>query len=157
MKLNIFGALQGLHDLGRDIIAEKNNHILVIQCKYWRKERIILPKDILYFYGTIAYEKYHNPNKKVEGIFATTTTLSDEAKEIANILNITIREKMNFDRHYPCIKCNKNKSTGEKIYHLPFDQQYDRIKIDIKNGECYVATVKEAEKLGFRKAMKHYF
>jgi hypothetical protein len=27
------------------------------------------------------------------------------------------------------IKCNISKRSGEKIYHLPFDQQYDKVKI----------------------------
>ena len=49
----------------------------------------------------------------------------------------------------------KSETAKEKIYHLPFDQQYDRIAIDAGKGECYTATVKEAEKLGFRRAFRH--
>jgi len=41
---------------------------------------------------------------------------------------------------------------GVKIYHLPFDQQYDRTKIIPDKGEKYVYTVAEAEKAGFRRA-----
>ena len=53
---------------------------------------------------------------------------------------------------YPMIKCNIS-SNGNKIYHLPFDQQYD--KTLIRNvGECYVSTVKEAEEKGFRRAFR---
>lgn len=51
------------------------------------------------------------------------------------------------------IKCNISKD-GEKIYHLPFDQQYDRVSIANKKGACYVATVAEAEEQGFRRAYK---
>ena len=51
------------------------------------------------------------------------------------------------------IKCNISK-TGEKIYHLPFDQQYDRVEISPNKGECYVYTVKEAEDRGFRRAFR---
>ena len=44
------------------------------------------------------------------------------------------------------IKCNINR--GERIYHLPFDQQYHRT--EIKNtGEFYAMTVKEATQEGF--------
>ena len=53
---------------------------------------------------------------------------------------------------YPCIKCNISIS-GEKIYHLPFDQQYDKVKINGR-GECYVGTILEAEKKGFRRAFR---
>ena len=49
------------------------------------------------------------------------------------------------------IKCNVNKVTSEKIYHLPIDQQYDKILIGDEQGECYAATTKEAEKQGFRR------
>jgi len=43
---------------------------------------------------------------------------------------------------------------GAKIYHLPFDQQYDRTKIISDKGEKYVYTVAEAEKAGFRRAWR---
>ena len=43
---------------------------------------------------------------------------------------------------------------GEKIYHLPFDQQYDRTLIKEEKNECYLETVKEAEALGFRRAFR---
>lgn len=44
----------------------------------------------------------------------------------------------------------------DKIYHLPFDQQYNNTQIN-KPGEFYALTVTEAEAAGFRRAMKHYF
>ena len=49
------------------------------------------------------------------------------------------------------IKCN-NAHNGEKIYHLPFDQQYDKIKI--RENDLYVQTVIEAEELGYRRAKR---
>ena len=57
---------------------------------------------------------------------------------------------------YPCIKCNIS-ADGTKIYHLPFDQQYDNVKIETHKGEFYCATVKEAEDAGFRRAFRHKF
>ncbi len=58
---------------------------------------------------------------------------------------------------YPCIKCNIGRSeSGEtKIYHLPFDQQYDATKIK-NRGEFYAMTVKEAEDAGFRRTFKWF-
>ena len=53
------------------------------------------------------------------------------------------------------IKCNINPSTRERIYHLPFDQQYDRAVIGAIPGECYVGTADEAEAKGFRRAFRH--
>jgi len=56
------------------------------------------------------------------------------------------------ENDYPMIKCNVN--GNDKIYHLPFDQQYDRVRIGSVPGECYVKTAAEAEKLGFRRAKR---
>lgn len=154
-KVLFNGALEGFDDLGRDVIAENKNEILIIQCKYWKKERIIHEKHIFQLYGTMILNQL-NTKKKVKGILVTTTTLSDTAKQIAKYLNIQFKENEIFDKTYPCIKCNINKMTKEMIYHFPFDQQYDRIQIDLKSGEKYVSTVIEAEMLGFRRA-KRYF
>ena len=47
-----------------------------------------------------------------------------------------------------------SKRTGEKIYHLPIDQQYDKNLIEEEKNECYIETVNEAEELGFRRAWR---
>ncbi|HAB66552.1 MAG TPA: hypothetical protein DCE23_04200 [Firmicutes bacterium] len=143
-KVKYNGALEGVNDLGRDIIAENNEEILIIQCKYWKKEKVIRENAIFQLYGTMILKQLETP-KKVKGILVTTTILSDEARKIAKYLNIQVRENEIFDKKYPCIKCNINRVTNEKIYHLPFDQQYDRIQIEPKKGEKYVSTTKEAE------------
>jgi len=47
-------------------------------------------------------------------------------------------------KSYPCIKCNVSRKDGTKIYHLPFDQQYDRTLVEEERNECYVENVSEA-------------
>lgn len=42
-----------------------------------------------------------------------------------------------------------------RIYHLPMDQQYDKVKIKTSE-ECYAYTVQEAEAKGFRRAYRWY-
>lgn len=153
-KVDYYGANEGLSDLGRDVIARKVNETIVIQCKYWRKKRIVHEKHIFQLYGTMFAEQIDKPNQKISGVFVTTTSLSETAKKYANKLNIKIDENAVFDKNYPCVKCNISKKNGEKIYHLPFDQQYDKILIEPSRGECYVNTVYEAEKKGFRRAFK---
>ena len=54
---------------------------------------------------------------------------------------------------YPRIKCNVGRD-DQRIYHLPFDQQYDTTLIEPKKGEAWVSTVAEAEGLGFRRAWR---
>lgn len=149
------GALKGLEDMGRDIIAENSKEILIIQCKYWRQEKAVHEKHIFQLYGTVILKKMET-TKKVTGVFVTSTYLSQVAQKVANELKIEIKENVPFDKNYPCIKCNINRSTNEKIYHLPFDQQYDKVKIESKKGEYYARTTKEAEEKGFRHAFKHY-
>ena len=93
-----------------------------------------------------------NPNSHAEGVIYTSSKLSDEAKRFAEYLKINVIEN-ELLRDYPMIKCNLGKS-GEKIYHLPFDQQYDKIIISGKKQSCYVSSAVEAERLGYRRAYR---
>ena len=93
-----------------------------------------------------------NPSGAVTPVLVVTTDLSDVVRMAANELGVRV-EHIALQSDYPMIKCNINRSTGERIYHLPFDQQYDRVRI-VGSHECYVRTVEEAEKLGFRRAWR---
>lgn len=148
------GIFKGLEDLGRDIIAKSDNVIVVVQCKNWSKFRTIYEKYIFQFFGTVFQFRDSNPGKDVKAVFATTTGLSDLARRFAKELKIELRENFKMDKSYPCIKCNISRVGGEKIYHLPFDQQYDTAKITPKTGEFYARTVREAEEAGFRRAFR---
>ena len=158
----------GLKDGGIDLVCKKDNDVLFVQCKNWSQESTIYEKHIcqLYgaskYYGDIMYLQKGNvqfdlfsstefPN--IKPVFITTTNLDDNAQKIAHKLGVEFKY-IKYER-YPIIKCNIS-SSGEKIYHLPFDQMYDIAKIKNK-GECYVSTVKEAEEKGFRRAKRHYF
>ncbi len=151
------GSYMKLEDLGRDLIAKKDGTILIIQCKYWSSSKLIHEKHITQLYGTtVCYCFEHNiPLESVKGVLITNITLSDTAKKMADYLGIQYAE--NFKKHdFPCIKCNIGHDADgykTKIYHLPFDQQYDVTKID-EPGEFYAMTVQEAEDAGFRRAFK---
>lgn len=157
---------KGYEDFGRDLISIKGDNIEIIQCKRWGQEKTIHEKHIFYLFGTtVEYfirkyseEKFPQLNLfpelinkgKIKGILFTTTNVSEKAKEVAKTLGIQIVEKFPF-RDYPSIKCNISRKNGEKIYHLPFDQQYDTTLIeDEERNECYVWTIEEAESLGYR-------
>jgi hypothetical protein len=47
---------------------------------------------------------------------------------LAEGLGVTVRDGRAFDPDYLRIKCNISRKDKEKIFHLPFDQMYDRIK-----------------------------
>lgn len=151
-KVRYFGATEGLEDMGRDLIVTQGKKLFVIQCKRWSTEKTIHEKHIFQLYGTTILQKLENPDKLVSGLFITTTTLSELAKSCADYLHIAVVDNYPL-REYPLIKCNVSKN-GEKIYHLPFDQQYDRVIIDPNDGDFYASTVQEAESKGFRHAWR---
>lgn len=158
-----FGSLNGLNDLGRDIIAFKtdnqgNNIVYIIQCKNWSasKNKMIHENVVCQIFGSaMEYQLRHKHEMflKVLPVIYSTVPLSDMAQTFAKKLGVLYEVKQKGE--YPMIKCNISKD-GTRIYHLPFDQQYYRTEI-CKLGECYAWTVKEAEDKGFRRALKYNF
>lgn len=151
-KVTYFGIHKRFEDLGRDLIAEKGNEVHVIQCKNWSQFKRIYENHIFQLFGTTYSSRKDYPNKIVTPVFYTSTSLSDVAREFARLLKMEIHENEKF-KQYPAIKCNVSAS-GEKIYHLPFDQQYDNTIVTQKTGEFYTTTVREAEQAGFRRAFR---
>lgn len=151
-----FGIEKRLNDMGRDLIAKKGGIAHIIQCKLWSEHKLIHEKHIAQLYGsTIEYSISQERDlfrNEVVPVFITNINLSDTAKRFANRLGVKVYKwEM---KEFPRIKCNVN--NGEKIYHLPFDQQYDRTKIKNKE-ESYELTVKTASAKGFRRAKKYFF
>lgn len=161
--VEMHGIKYGLSDLGRDLIAQRElgglfgKEILVIQCKNWNKDMTIRENIIMQLYGsTVAYAIDYNKDINVDItpilMIPPYTVISETAMLFANKLNVKIIRMENSE--FPRIKCNINH--GEKIYHLPFDQLYDRTEIKNKD-EFYAYTVEEAESKGFRRAQRHSF
>jgi hypothetical protein len=146
------GIFAGLEDLGRDLICETPDGIEVVQCKRWAQRKTIHEKHVFQLFGTVVLMRIENPDKTIIGTFTTTTTLSERARQFAEQLDIRIEEAVPL-ADYPRIKCNVARD-GQRIYHLPFDQQYDTSRIEPAKGERWVATVAEAEHLGFRRAWR---
>lgn len=149
-----YGATKKLKDMGRDLICKRNNDIHIVQAKCWSKDKVIHEKHLFQLFGTtLLFELECNDARKITPVFITTTSLSDVAKQAAKRLAITVRAEP-LPKSYPIIKCNISSRGDEKIYHLPFDQQYDRVKID-REGEFYAISVDEAEASGFRRAKRY--
>ncbi len=156
--VDYFGSYMGLEDLGRDLIVKKDGTTSIIQCKYWSSTKQIHEKHVNQLFGTkvcFCIEHSIEPDK-VKGVLVTNIQLSETAKKMASYLGIEYTE--NFEAgDYPCIKCNigKDELGVVKIYHLPFDQQYDSAKIK-NEGEFFAMTVAEAEAAGFRRAFRWF-
>ena len=155
-SVDTFGSYMRINDLGRDLIAKKGDKTLIIQCKYWSTKKEIHENHICQLYGTAICYCIENklPIDDVIPVFVTSTSLSQKAKEFANMLKIQVIENIPL-KDFPRIKCNIGYDGTWKthIYHLPIDPLYDKVKIS-KKGEYYCYSVYEAEKLGFRRAYK---
>lgn len=150
--VDYFGITEGLSDLGRDLICNNGDEILLIQCKNWSRSKTIYEKHIFQFFGTMYQFTQNNLKTPVRGAFYTATSLSETARSFAKEFGIELYEDFPLKR-YPMIKCNISRN-GEGIYHLPFDLQYDATKINTKDGDRYCMTVAEAESSGFRRAYR---
>lgn len=154
-KVRYNGIIESFEDMGRDLIATNSDSTYIIQCKNWSQEKTIHEKHIFQLYGTTILFKIEHPHSNVRAVFVTSTKLSSTAKAVAKELNIEVKEEYPLG-DFPRIKCNINRTTGERIYHLPFDQQYDKTVVESNRGECYAMTVREAEDKGYRRAWRHF-
>lgn len=148
------GIIEKLEDMGRDLHASNLKTTYIVQCKNWSHEKTIHEKHIFQLYGTVVLKQLEHPQRKIQGMFVTSTSLSAKARQIAEYLSISVYEKIPLG-NFPRIKCNIS-SDGTKIYHLPFDQQYESTIIEKSKGEFYALTVDQAEDSGFRRALRHY-
>ena len=149
------GAERKLNDLGRDLIATDGTQTYIIQCKRYSELKgvEIHENTICQLFGTtLHYNITHDSNIPPQAIpvLIYTGKVSEVAQEFANKLGVVLHKMPMGD--YPMIKCNKN--NRQKIFHLPFDQQYWNTKIDFSSGEFYAFTVKEALDAGFRRALR---
>jgi len=154
------GINEGKEDRGIDLICENRDQIELVQCKYWKESVEIRENAVNQLYGTSTkYKKdmtkgtlFESYCKPIKMVIYTSSTLSETAKEFAKTLDVIVNEKKKLEK-YPIIKCNIS-ITGEKIYHLPFDQQYDNTIIEKNKGEFYAMTIQKAEEAGFRRAWR---
>ena len=156
------GAIKGFDDFGRDLIAtDWTGKVLLVQCKRWSTHKVI-PEAVLFqlFGTTVSYFVEKNGSaptdlslifNRIEPWLYSTTAVAPRIRDIALVMGVRIKDDVVAD-DWPMVKCNIA-DDGERIYHLPMDQQYDRVEI-AKKGECYVHTVAEAENLRFRRAKK---
>lgn len=157
-KVIFHGAKHGLDDLGIDLICQKGKKISVIQCKRLSamKEIPVRENTVAQIYGAAIFYgiKEQVPKHiKIQPILITSYILSEQARDFAEHLGVEVQENVTMEP-YPVIKCNINPRDGEKIFHLPFDQQYDNIMIGDVEGEFYASTIEEAMSKGFRHAYR---
>lgn len=151
------GATRGKADLGIDLVCTKGNAVHAVQCKRLSPQKGLPVREntIGQIYGSAKFLAFERKPTlaDVTPVVVTTFQLSREARRFATALSVRVRENEPF-MPYPRIKCNISRKDGLRIYHLPFDQQYDHTIISPEAGECYVSTVADAEAAGFRRAFR---
>jgi Holliday junction resolvase len=157
-KVDFHGANGGFEDLGIDLICSKKGEVIIVQCKRLAaiKQIPVRENTVAQIFGAAEFYRLKHciPAKvQVRPVLVTSYVLSEQAKEFAAHLKVEVQEMLQLSP-YPMIKCNISKTKNEKIFHLPFDQQYDKISIGDVKGECYVDTVKDAINKGFRHAYR---
>ena len=126
----------------------------MVQCKRYSERKGIPVREnaVAQIYGAARVLQFWEGYLSVVPVLVTSYELSDEARRFAVTLGVRVREHVRLEM-YPCIKCNV-RANGDKIYHLPFDQMYDRVKIVKEKGEFFAMSVQEASAAGFRRAFK---
>lgn len=148
------GVMEGFADKGRDLICIKDTETLIVQAKCWSKLKTVRENVVCQLFGTMCEYRRNHPLENVKGVLCLQNSLSEVGKDFAYALGIEVLENYKLQKgSFPTIKCNIG-IDGEKIYHLPFDQQYRTTKID-KPGEFMAFTVAEAESKGFRRAFRN--
>lgn len=155
-RVEYHGAQLGLDDLGIDLVCIKDDEVRIVQCKRLSSAKGIPVREnvIAQVYGAARYYTMeHSQLINAIPVLYTSYECSDTARRFAQLLGVRLFERVEF-QPYPCIKCNVSHLNGQRIYHLPFDQQYDDALIGDNDGEFYAMTVAEAEDAGFRRAYR---
>lgn len=86
--------------------------------------------SICQLYGTVyVYAREKHLNDFIYGVLYTTTSLSNEAKNFAEVCGITTFDNFTLERfHSVKCKCTNN---GKKLFYLPFDNEYFDISSEL--------------------------
>lgn len=91
--VNYYGIENGNQDLGRDVIAYKDNDVLIIQCKCWNNT-YISEKVIAQLYGTTEEFKRKSKeegfNRNVYPVLCSSADLTTTAQDFAKRLNVIV-------------------------------------------------------------------
>lgn len=153
-RVEFNGAKQKVKDQGRDLIVvnRETKETQIIQCKRYTQS-LVHENAVFQLYGSAALYRLDHPGQDVACCLITTSALSSQARRSAKRLSVQYAEHLTL-QEYPMIKCNISPANG-RIYHMPYDPQYDAVSINPAIGEKYVSTVREAVESGFRRAKKN--
>lgn len=153
------GALKGVKDGGIDLIASKENDLLLIQCKLYKRGRNI-PSGYAYRLKASVdrYCQDHPEVKRAVGYLVTNYAVSAKAQSVADASGLQTAI-VRYDRYYPCVKCVSfytKKGARRSYYYMPWQSSYDKVNVLPEADDCYVFTAREAESLGYHYRGRKY-
>jgi Restriction endonuclease. len=161
-KVDYNGETSGVLDGGIDLICISRDGEMchAVQAKHWARRQIDT-QDIRKFKEDFEDIRRLIKHPSPQAVFIiSSSSFTPEAKELAEEYDITILAQAKMPKSYPLVKC-LNKSNGEKIYVLPpivstgkygSGSIYVYLSADFTQGDCYVYTCAEAERLGYKVA-----
>lgn len=82
------------------------------------------------------------------GLYVTYSKIPEDIKPVPLLYDVTVVDNNQIAR-YPSVKCFFDNETKEFLYILPTHPDYDSVMMSEARGDCYISTVKEAEKRGY--------
>ena len=141
------GAVNGSGDGGIDLICFKEQSTLIVQCKRWQSK--VTEHEITKFYtALLTFSKRNFAHGSISAYFYTTSDYNERAYKTAEYYGIKCKIiKFNGIVDYPPVKCIR--FNEQAIYFLPFDEDFDGVKLNAADGDCYKFSVAEAVQAGY--------
>ncbi len=83
----------------------------------------------------------------IRGVLATSGNMESDAEELAHYLGIHVMKLLTFQR-YPAIKGQRIIKDGGRFL-MPWNNGYDSMVLNIRRGDRFIASVREALEAGF--------
>lgn len=152
--IDLHGSRLGHQDMGIDLIAKRDNKTVLIQCKYWSRNKSIRENVVFQLRGSLDFYLARNQNLhgQVQARLVTNIFLSETAREVAKVLGIACCE--GHDRViFPAVKCmvRLNKGKEERLFYFPADAEYADMQLNESHGDCWAYDEADARRKGFQR------
>lgn len=157
-EVDYHGEKMGIYDGGIDLICiSRDNEVChAVQAKLWTRRQVDT-QDMRKFIDDFEDIRRGISHHEPQAVFITSNRFTPEARTIAEQHNVILLEKAAMPQSYPLVKC-LNGTNGQKKYLLPpilevgkngSYEPYVYVSADFTQGDCYVYTCAEAERLGY--------
>lgn len=137
------GINNGVYDDGIDLICRKDNWAILVRCKANGMKSYF----VYYLAARALRFKMDNPSLNVGALCVTSSTLSDNAKNVADKFSIAVKDTIPF-QNFPYVKC-KVLDDGTKVHYTPLDNEYLTTTVSSENGDMFCDTANDAMQQGF--------